>query len=116
MPTPRASIFDTADGLDLGGFAPKSSADLKAPAAEAVRAVTEASHFRSREATPTKPERTATRKARVYRTGRNVQFAVKATKEIVDAFYAITDAQHWVLGETLERAVEALQRELSAKP
>jgi len=30
----------------------------------------------------------------------------------VDAFYLITEKEDWVLGETLERAVQALQREL----
>ena len=34
--------------------------------------------------------------------------------QAVDAFYAVTDAQGWVLGYTLERAIEALQRELGS--
>jgi hypothetical protein len=37
---------------------------------------------------------------------------VKALRETVDAFYAVTEAQGWVLGYTLQRAIEALQREL----
>jgi hypothetical protein len=37
---------------------------------------------------------------------------VKASQETLDAFYAITDRQGWVLGETLEHALAALQREL----
>jgi hypothetical protein len=42
-----------------------------------------------------------------------VQFNVKALAETVDAFYAITNEHEgWVLGYTLQRAVEALQREL----
>ncbi len=51
---------------------------------------------------------------RRYRTGRNVQFNIKAMQDTVDAFYAMTEAQGWVLGFTLcgKRAVEALQREL----
>jgi hypothetical protein len=40
---------------------------------------------------------------------------VKALRETVDTFYAITDKQGWVLGETLDRAVAALQRELDAR-
>jgi hypothetical protein len=52
------------------------------------------------------------RAARRYRTGRNVQFNVKALKETVDAFYAVSEAQGWVLGYTLQRAIEALQSEL----
>jgi hypothetical protein len=49
---------------------------------------------------------------RRHRTGRNVQFNLKASQETVDAFYAISDSQGWVLGETLEHALAALQREL----
>jgi hypothetical protein len=37
---------------------------------------------------------------------------LKADPEVVDDFYAITDAEGWVLGETLQRAVAALKREL----
>jgi hypothetical protein len=56
------------------------------------------------------------RTPRRYRTGRNVQFNMKASQEAVDAFYAISDKQGWVLGETLEHAVAALRRELEHKP
>jgi hypothetical protein len=112
MSKSRASIFEEVQQLDVGSFAPKSAIDTKAPPAEEVRAVTQAAHFRSREATGPKPETQAKRAARQYRTGRNVQFNVKALKETVDAFYAISEAQGWVLGYTLQRAVETLQREL----
>jgi hypothetical protein len=114
MSKPRASIFEDSDvqDLDVGSFAPKTAIDTKAPAPEQVRAVSQAAQFRSREATAPKPEAQAKRAARQYRTGRNVQFNVKALKETVDAFYAISDAQGWVLGYTLERALEALQREI----
>ena len=37
---------------------------------------------------------------------------MKALAETVEAFYAITDQERWVLGYTLQRAIEALQREL----
>jgi hypothetical protein len=33
--------------------------------------------------------------------------------EAVEAFYAITDREKWVLGETFERAIDALKRELA---
>jgi hypothetical protein len=115
MSKSRASIFDEAPALDVGSFAPKTKTDTKAPAAEQVRVVTEAAQFRSREATLPKPQAHLKRAARRYRTGRNVQFNVKALKETVDAVYAISEAQNWVLGYTLERAIEALQRELSSQ-
>jgi hypothetical protein len=111
MANTRASIFSD-DDLDLSGFAPKTGRDASAPMPEQVKAVAEAARFRSREpaapATPTPPKRAPRR----YRTGRNVQFNMKASQEAVDAFYAISDKQGWVLGETLEHALAALQREL----
>jgi hypothetical protein len=114
MAGPRASIFEDADDLDVSGFAPKAAPDKAAPRAEEVREVSEAAKFRSREpqAAPAKPP-AAKREQRRYRTGRNVQFNVKASQETVDAFYAISDRQGWVLGETLEHALAALERQLA---
>jgi hypothetical protein len=116
MTKPRASIFEANTELDVMAFAPKKGIDARAPAAEQVRVVAEAAHFRSREPAPARPQSNTKRAARRYRTGRNVQFNIKALQESVDMFYAITDAQKWVLGYTLQRAIEALQRELSSKP
>jgi hypothetical protein len=115
MNNPRASVFGETPDIDLSNFAPKPSVDTKAPAAPEVRAVAEKANFRSREAAPTyiataSPKRLARR----FRTGRNVQFNVKALQETVDAIYAVSEAQGWVLGYTLERAIVALQRELDA--
>lgn len=113
MSKPRASIFEEVRELDVGSFAPRSAVDTMAPPAEQVRAVAQAAHFRSREASTPKPETPAKRPARQYRTGRNVQFNVKALKETIDAVYAISETQGWVLGYTLERAIDALKRELT---
>lgn len=112
MSKPRASIFEEVQELDVGSFAPKTAVDTQAPPAEQVRAVAEAAQFRSREPAAPKLESQFKRTARRYRTGRNVQFNVKAMKATVDAFYAVSEARGWVLGYTLERAIEALQREL----
>jgi hypothetical protein len=117
----RASVFEEAPDLDVGSFAPKTAIDEKAPRAEQVRAVAEAARFPSREATireeklPT-VQKPAKRAPRYHRTGRNVQFNVKALQETVDAFYAVTESQPgWVLGYTLQRAIEALKRELGSQ-
>lgn len=117
MSKPRASIFEEGEGeagqgLDVASFAPKTAIDSKAPKPEEVRAVAQAARFPSREATAAKPAPKVKRTPRIHRTGRNVQFNIKASMETVDTFYLITEKQNWVLGETLERAVEALQREL----
>jgi hypothetical protein len=115
MTKSRASIFDEPEELDVSGFAPKTAPDIDAPAPEKVRAVAEAAHFSSREPKPQKAIAPAKRAPRQHRTGRNVQLNLKASQETVDAFYAISDKKDWVLGETLERAVQALERELQSK-
>jgi hypothetical protein len=51
-----------------------------------------------------------TREPRRYRTGRNAQFNIKARADTIERFYALADRNGWVLGETFERAVAALER------
>ena len=76
--------------------------------------VAEASGFRSREPLTSRDgEKVAVRRRR---TGRNVQFNLKAKPETIEAFCAIADQQDWGLGETLEKAVELLIREYGNRP
>jgi hypothetical protein len=111
MASSRASIFEDSD-LDLSGFTPGASAPAAAP--EAVRAVTQAANFVSRESKVAKPQ-APQRPPRRHRTGRNIQLNLKASQETVDEFYRIADSQGWVLGQTLEQAIAALRRELERR-
>lgn len=109
----RASPFDAPDDLDLSGFAPKAPRPAARP--EQVRAVSEAAQFQSREPrAAVHPVIATKREPRRYRTGRNTQLNIKARIEAIDAFYDIADKQGWVLGETFERAIDALRRELGS--
>lgn len=115
----RASIFDSGEDFDVSGFAPKEAERAGEVSAEALRAVSEASKFPSREpsAAPkslVKQQEAGKREPRRYRTGRNVQLNLKVRPETVASFYAIADRQGWVLGETLEKAISALDRELAS--
>ncbi len=103
----RAGLFE--EDLDLSQFMPQKPAKAEQPAAEAVRAVAEGARFQSRE--PVKAPSKA-RQHRRYRTGRSIQLNTKVTLSTRDEFYAISDRYNWVLGETLERALQALKREL----
>jgi hypothetical protein len=112
----RASIFEDPLDVDISDFAVKNRSDDKAPPQDQVRALAEAVNFRSREAPPAPIRSPKKRAGRVHRTGRNVQFNIKASQETVDDFYALTEAHPgWVLGYTLERAIAALKRELEAE-
>ena len=106
----RASIFEAESELDVSGFAPKEAVTPKVRP-EQVRAVSEAANFQSREASReilAGPKR----EPRRYRTGRNIQLNIKARADVIEAFYGIADRKGWILGETFERAIAALEREL----
>ena len=120
MSDKRAGLFE--DELDISGFAPKPPAR-----AEQVKAVAEEAGFRSRGPVPpqARAERPARdrappaqvvpeprREQRRYRTGRNQQLNLKVRAQDAEAFYAIADAEGWVLGDVFARAVAALAREL----
>jgi len=110
MTKERASIFDSED-LDVSGFAPKAGPELHAVPAGIVREIAEASRFPSREAKAV--PQPARRPPRIHRTGRTMQFNARAKPETIEALYAIADRQGWLVGETLEHALAALQRELA---
>jgi hypothetical protein len=106
MSRERASIFSGEDepDFDISGFVP--AGPKPAPERHEVAAVSDAAGFRSRG--PVQPKR-------ISRTGRSVQFNLKATPETIDLFRAISDRQGWSLAITLERALAALERELTER-
>jgi hypothetical protein len=79
-----------------------------APTEEAVARIAKENNFPSRQAAKTAKE--PGRKRRVYRTGRNQQFNLKATAETVERFYKMADARKVALGALLEQALDALER------
>jgi hypothetical protein len=108
----RAGIFDLDEesGLDLSSFAPKPTA-MPSPPLEAVRQATQGTPFKSRE-----PLAAAKTLQRRRRTGRNVQFNTKVTQSCKEGYYEVTDQYGFQsIGETMERALEALRRELTTK-
>lgn len=130
MSNERASLLP-AD-LDLSEFTPAPRATPRAkPDKLAIRKAAEARGFGSREPEqvaepapvppsaveiePVPARATVRRRSRQRITGRNQQLNIKATEATITRFYDITDAQGWVLGETLEQALDALEREIVAK-
>jgi len=91
----RSGLDDMGDDMDLSGFEAKSKPATPPP----IQAPT-----------PLQAQRTA-RVPRTYRTGRSETIAVKTTPEAAATFYTLADRLHLKVGETFERAVEALARE-----
>ena len=110
----RVSIFDGEDDLDVSGFAPKADRESNPVPPDLVRGIAEASRVPSREAKPA-PSAPARRPPRIHRTGRTMQFNARAKPETIDALYAIADPKGWLIGETLEHALAALQAELAGQ-
>jgi hypothetical protein len=122
MANERLSVFDTTDDVDLTGFTPRPDDQKKLkPPKEKVRAVTEAARFPSREGrapaaeTPIPPAvpEPSKRKPHYHKTGRTAQLNCRVMPAHFDKVYAIADQQGWKIGETVERALDALERELA---
>lgn len=125
--TERASLFESSLETDLSDFAPNlpmAPEPKPKPPVEAVRAISQAANFPSREAIPPPPPAPLQASALSvdprpelprHRTGRNVQLNLKVRTETVVRFYNIAKREGWVLGETLEHAVEALEEALARK-
>lgn len=102
-----------ADILDLTGFKPTPAPRPdKANVAEAAAKA----QFKSREARPEPapapvvvPLVPPARTQRRHRTGRSAQLNLKLRPETIADFYAVADAQGWVLGEAFEKAVALLK-------
>lgn len=107
---------DELEGFDPAAFAkPKRAANDKRKPEESRKAA-EAAGFRSREpvkAPAVQEEPSAPPRRR--RTGRNAQINIKTRAETIEAFTRIADANGWGLGETFERAMELLERDVSEK-
>jgi hypothetical protein len=113
----RPNIFDD---IDLSGFAPKSEGEAS-PSPEIVRKVSEEGGFPSRpprSRAPPPPRRLA-----AVKTGRTVLLNARITQRAHDRFHDIVEAErlryeagkltHRVtLGEVVERALAALEREI----
>jgi hypothetical protein len=125
MSSQRAGVFDQGPDIDVSGFEPRTRAKPTAQP-EQIKAISETANFVSREPTRSPPQAAPPRASRAaptepiireprrHRTGRNIQQNIKARAETIERFYAITDRNGWVLGETFERAIAALERDLAS--
>jgi hypothetical protein len=122
MPGTRPSIFGSEDDLDLSRFEPKRELETLQVPPETVRRVSEEGGFPSRtqkSLTPTQPPKRPT----TPKTGRTVLLNARVTQRAHDRFHEIIERErlryeageltHRVtLGEIVERALAALEREM----
>jgi len=78
-----------------------------------IERIAEENNFPSRQAVKASPKEPR-RKRRVYTTGRNRQFNIKATAQTVERFYKMADDRKVPLCELLEQALDALEQQSSA--
>ena len=88
-------------------FTTKTRTEAPVPP-DTIERIAQENNFPSRQAAqaPKEPRR----KRRVYTTGRNRQFNIKATAETVDRFYKMADERNVPLCELVELALDALDR------
>ncbi len=114
MEKERASLGfgDELDAFNPAEWTPKPVKTANdRPKAEETKAAADAAGFQSREPVqPTPAKKRQKRQKRRHTTGRNVQLNMKARQEDIDAFYAIADANDWVLGEALQHTVAAFHK------
>jgi hypothetical protein len=104
MNTTRANPFSDIESLPT--FEPKPKAPMP-KANDQIEKIAEANGFPSRQAA--KPPARA-RTGRRYKTGRNQQINIKATPQVIERLYKLADSRRVPLGELLEIALEALER------
>lgn len=114
MGTERADLgfSDALDGFNPEEWTPAKSrtANDRPKKADTAQAAA-AAGFKSREPQAVESRAGQGDAPRRRRTGRSAQFNLKAKPITIEAFCAVADRQGWGLGETLEKAVELLERE-----
>ena len=115
----RPSLIEADDlSPDLEAFEPKKIKAPDQPTADEVRLVADIAKFSSRtnksiaDQSATRPSAVAAdaqqRQPRTYRTGRTASFATKVMPATLEAIYVLAERHQWRVGETIEKAIEAL--------
>ena len=118
MPERPSLIEDEDLAPDLGVFETKKIKASDQPTADEVRQVADLAKFSSRTTKPTADQpaaqrpvslpAAAQRQPRTYRTGRTASFATKVMPATLEAIYELAERHQWRVGETIEKAIEAL--------
>jgi len=97
---------------DLSDFTTKQKSELLSIEKNQIEALSKENDFPSRQAIPSDiANTTGIKPRRRYTTGRNQQINIKAKAETVSRLYRLADSNNIPLGELLERALDALERQ-----
>lgn len=105
----RVNPFENLDDFSIK---PKSEVSISIDdEKKSIDRIAEDNNFPSRQA-PRKDEAVKSiKQQRRYRTGRNQQINIKATEQTIKKFYRLADKDNVPLGELLERALNALEKD-----
>lgn len=123
MTRTRAALFDE-DEVDLSAFKAEVKPQIGFPSKSDVKTISEQSGFSSREPhditnqIPTSgvtAHDTNTSRRKPYNSSdtQKVQLNIRVSQEVADIFYRLTKENEWSLGQTLKKAVLALENQLS---
>lgn len=97
---------------ELPNFETKPKTEKTPVAKDQVDRIALDNNFPSRQAQAQKEKpQPATRKPFRHRTGRNQQINIKTTAEVIERLYKLADLHQVPLGELLEQALDALQKQ-----
>jgi hypothetical protein len=102
----RVDAFATLKDVPVFELKPKAD---KPVSKDAIDQIADENRFPSRQAR--KEPATPRRKPRVYRTGRSLNFSLKATVETRDRFHKAADVHAVTLARLLELALDALEKQ-----
>ena len=112
MAQEHGDIFAENGDLNLDRFKPKPAPAADRPAPRDLRPIAEKTKFISRESKEVDPPPVPLLRRGRRRTGRTVTITLKTTAEHSNRFYALAEARNWLIGETFENALQALEEKL----
>jgi hypothetical protein len=115
MAQEHGDIFAGDDALNLDRFKPKSAGTSGRPQPDDLRGIAERTKFISREGKGAAAPPVPLLRRGLHRTGRTATLTLKTTPEYSNRFYALAEAQGWKIGETFERALDALEQQISER-
>lgn len=115
MAQEHRDIFADEDPLNLDRFKPKPAGASDLPQPDDLREIADRTKFVSREGKGASAPPVPLLRRGQHRTGRTATLTLKTTPEYSNRFYALAEGQGWKIGETFERALDALEQQITGQ-